>query len=914
MLPQGADGQEIACGDDQGKLIICGVDGQLKNSTTFDGGAVTALTAAGRGSWWLGQESGTVRLVESDGHALAEKTIQGPIWQLASTADGKSVAVASQRTAVLFFTLGTDGREFQESMVMAVPSSENATPRAIHAVQYSPSGEHLLAIDDLGRLTSFEVQSGSIEFVRDDQGVSQLSVTEMEHWPVPLRRRAAGIAFIGDGEVFVTAGNDTLIKAWRTRAESWKGELEVKGKPRMAFHPLADQLLWIGDGEGQLMLVDAQTSRICDTVQTGTEPITGLAVAKQTQLLATSSGHSVRFWHERNGRIEQRFTPISSNRRIESLALSQDGQKLAVYTLNGALDLWDVPTQRVIASGEFPHALGARLAFNSADDCLALLAGTITLILNGQDLQMMSQFQMAAGKGTALAWHPSNREMVFVGDALGRVTSRPEMDPQSQPEHWTENTPVIELVITSDGKRVLASTSAGRIVVIDHEQLGSIFSFDILGATTTSPVVSFAINRTGRFLATGREDGHVDIVCLADTELSQPVATRQWSERVCCAGAEAANIRVLPESVSIDERGYLHALYLQTDVGTDTQKPSWRLVLGRETTSGWNTLILQDYGPLTPRGVDAIVRSQTLCIDHDRWFAVAKFDVDATREHATSPRLIAGTIGTDRDTVNETIPLAFESQSGFDPFLILHDGSVSSVVHFSHGGHYLLLSTRSEDLWTTTQLGRQGDGFRFHAAADPERLHVLFRPTRFNADRGLPVLLDVLLNGSEKQPFGTRSHFSDTYRPTPLGLALSESGEPIVLYRTGIPDGPSQLRLARRQDEQWRHQLVFEREPPQLSALNLVIRPDGAVSFAAASQSDGRVWLVTIKDGSVTAELVWHDPGIPIGFGGLQMDCALKFTANGAPVVLVAQSAPQAGYIRTFCLDSPADNSPLWRP
>jgi WD40 repeat protein len=895
-----SDGRTIACGDDAGTLIICNVDGDLKSGTALDGGAVSALATAGQERWWVGHESGAVRLVDSNGVKVAERTLQGPIWQLATTPRSNTVAVGCQRPSISVLTFDTNDRALQLSAELKIPLAESSTPGSIHAVQYSPAGDHLLALDDLGRLASFAVHDGSVEFVRDDQEVHQLSAAAAEHWPAPLRRRAAGIAFTDHDQAFATAAGDTLVKLWQMKGKPWVHELQVRDNPRVAFSPASDRYLWIGDTAGKLTLVDVQTGRACETVQTGPEPVTALATAGQANLIATAGGKSVHFWREHNGHIEQQFTFILSRCDIDSLAMTSDGNRLAIQTWNGAIELWDIHEHRIVASREFPNAAGGRVAFRGAGDRLALLEGTSAFILSTTDLSTLTRFQMAVDEGTALAWHPNKREMVFVGDAHGRVTSRPEMDPATPPEVWTAASEIVDLAITPDGKRVLAATSTGRIVVFDHERLGPVLSFDIPPAPATSPTISMALSRTGRFLAASRENGTVCILRLADADMPQPEKVHQWFERVCCKGSDARNIRLHPGSVDIDEQGNLHALYLQTGTDAETAETSWWLVLGRETRAGWKTRILRDYGPLPPRGVDSLDRSHTLRIDQNRWFVVAKLDVDATRERATSPHLIIGSTGQERDTIDDRIPLAIEPQSGFDPFLVLHDGDSPSVAHFSHAGNYLLLSSWSGSSWTTTQLGRQGDGFRFHAVAAPGRWHFLFRPNRFDGDHGLPVLLDVLPISDESQPSESRSHFSDLYRSTPLGLALSESGEPTVLYRTGTLAGPTQLWLARRQGTQWRQQVVFEREPVRLAASNLIGCPDGVIAFTAANETDGQLWLVTIAAGSIKVELVWQDTCARAGVERLQLGCALRFTCDGEPVMLVSRDAPNAGYIRIF--------------
>jgi hypothetical protein len=214
----------------------------------------------------------------------------------------------------------------------------------------------------------------------------------------------------------------------------------------------------------------------------------------------------------------------------------------------------------------------------------------------------------------------------------------------------------------------------------------------------------------------------------------------------------------------------------------------------------------------------------------------------------------------------------------------------------------LLRSTHDETGWLTTRIGRQGDGYRHHAVANETHLHLLFRPTRFNGDRALPVLLVKRLTAELSSSEKTRDHFSDEFYPSVLGLTLRQNGEPVVLYRTGF-DASQQLRLAVRQGGHWKHQEIFATEPVQLAYSDLMISPRGEIAFVAASHVDGDVWHITVADGKVNVERVWRDPAPAPGNVPRQIDCALHYAQDGRPVVLVACSTSDAGYIRTFRRD-----------
>ena len=236
----------IAFGDDVGTLTICNFEGQVASSMASDADGITALASAGPDRWWVGDEAGSVRIVDDDGVQLASAALPGPIWQVAAVPDN-AVAVACQSPEVRLFRYNPQVSELREVVALKVPSSEPTRPQAVHAVQISPAEDRLFAIDDLGKLACFDLPSGSLAFSRDDQGVYQLPAAVMQGWPTPLRRRSAGIAFTHEGDTYATAGGDTLIKLWRKSPPHWRTELQVSTHPRDYFSRSALRRSAVGD-------------------------------------------------------------------------------------------------------------------------------------------------------------------------------------------------------------------------------------------------------------------------------------------------------------------------------------------------------------------------------------------------------------------------------------------------------------------------------------------------------------------------------------------------------------------------------------------------------------------------------------------------------------------------------------------
>src|SRR5437660_3853799 len=60
-------------------------------------------------------------------------------------------------------------------------------------------------------------------------------------------------------------------------------------------------------------------------------------------------------------------------------------------------------------------------------------------------------------------------------------------------------------------------------------------------------------------------------------------------------------------------------------------------------------------------------------------------------------------------------PLSEPGNWGFDTHLFSDKDHHPSILHFSHGGHYLMATCWSDQSWMSTRAGRQGDGYNAQA-------------------------------------------------------------------------------------------------------------------------------------------------------------------------------------------------------
>ncbi|MGE0536195.1 MAG: WD40 repeat domain-containing serine/threonine protein kinase [Pirellulales bacterium] len=899
-------GEIVLLGDDDGTLIACGQNAEVRFRASTSEGAITAIAPIDDRNCWVGHESGVVVVLDlTDGTVRARDRYPSPVWELSVAPDRERLAIGCGEPAVHIC-----GGQIKESGIrrlasLPLPSAEVVPPQAVHRARFASDGNHIYVVDNLGRLVCFDLQNLRTEFVRTDQNVTPLSIDSMQTWPILFRRVSAGIDIIDDGRSLVTAGHDTLIKEWRLDQPPSTRELRVGEQPWLAFDPSSNTLLWAASRDGQLQLIDADLGQAVDLTDSD-ETIVAFAAAAQQPIVATATHDTIHFWTCAGNKIRAIHAPIKCERTICSLALAPDGQRVAALSSEGALQLWQVANSRKIADRQFPAIpdanVGGRVSFNCTGEQLGVVgAHQATYVLNGETLRTLAEPSLVAGRGgTALAWHPTDDRVLFAGDTVGRVARMPHMEIQHLPHDATGHAPIAAIVATLDERRVVAATSTGRVVIIDPAYWGPLLTLEPRSGRTHSELVDLAISPSGRLLATSYQDGLVSILRIAETELPTAPSNAKWREKIAVQGQQIANLRVRPESISVDRRGAVHALYLRTDSVRLGHEPTWQLVLGSETAQGWHERVVQDIGPLTLRMRDALYRSLALANRDDTLFALAKTQADRESKKASTLTLFRFPL--DGAPIPSEVVLPDEND-GFDPVIRLLDNASIEILTFSHAGHYLCRSHKLSGRWETEKIGRQGDGFRMQGASTSSSVcHLIFRPTRFNGDRLSPVCLTIDHESKTRtSPFDIRRDVSHQFRATALAVASLPSGAPAVLYIASARKGEWQLVLNRWINGAWTEQVVLPRLPRTFYVANMAGDREGTLHFAARVGIPGDVWLFTIPaTGASHIEQLWRDTSRVDEPEFIELVAPLYLDPAGKPVVCVARSSPSHGFLRIF--------------
>jgi RNA polymerase sigma factor (sigma-70 family) len=337
------------------------------------------LTDDGKAVFWVGR-SGKVYLRDVDGGRVIREFDGGSVAdRLALSPDGRTLAVASERSVRLWdATAGTKGRLLEGSgrcgslafsrdgktlaggtfegtfqlwdtatgeRLLKPPTGHEG---AVRAVASSPDGKTLAtycagdgaAGGDGGAIRLWQASTGK----------------EIRRWQTPAGQydasRPTSLAYSPDGKALAAAWDGT-VRVWDAgtgkEVRRFSGRQGARpGQSHLRFAPDGKLLatrdsdgairLWTSAGEERLTLQGAGL-REWDAIG-----VRALAFSPDGRLLAGSQGADVRLWEVATGKELSRLTggaPL-----VTALAFSPDGKSLATAGNGDAVSVWEVATGR----------------------------------------------------------------------------------------------------------------------------------------------------------------------------------------------------------------------------------------------------------------------------------------------------------------------------------------------------------------------------------------------------------------------------------------------------------------------------------------------------------------------------------------------------------------------------------------
>jgi WD40 repeat protein/serine/threonine protein kinase len=397
----------------------------------------------------------TVNLQELATAKLRELTGEGKITAIAFAPDGRTLAVADDRTVRIWdvstgrllevlrghdgvltsIAFSPDGKTLVSggtdgNVIRWDPARQAAGPGNEFKPAHVKGRERSLPIPPGTRTfrgltaevlsVAFSPNGGLLAAGSKDQTVGLWDVASGAHIH-PLVGHGAGvrsIAFSPDGKSLVSADYDGSVRLWDLNASKeirlFKGQRGAE--PRVAISPDGQLLAYCSGGQNHSIIVWQIASGEAIAVLKGHQkPVVSIAFSPDGKLLASGSWDAtVRLWDAQNGEVRAQLQ--GHDGRVFAVAFSPDGKQLASGSEDKFIRLWDVATGKEVRRLECATII---LTVAFSPDGKTLAAGCFEDTVHCWDLATGKEFLAFRAHEfsvSALAFSPDGKYLATEGD------------------------------------------------------------------------------------------------------------------------------------------------------------------------------------------------------------------------------------------------------------------------------------------------------------------------------------------------------------------------------------------------------------------------------------------------------------------------------------------------------------------
>ncbi len=249
----------------------------------------------------------------------------------------------------------------------------------VYSLDYSPSGNHIIAAHGDMSVKLWNAETASIEATIPIKSMAQVTT----------------IGFLPDGKRIITGTTDRMARMWDIQTQSLLKLYSYHTKPVLSTAISRDgKFLLTGSADRNAILWDIETSRILKIFKGHSDDIQTVSISPNQKLILTGSlDKTVKLWDANTGEILLDFS--DNTRDFSSSGFLSDGKSFVVGNMDGIVRLYEIDSPRMIIAaggGDYPgNAI--------VEQTRALAAYVYSICLargyDKQDVQWLSAFSSA---------------------------------------------------------------------------------------------------------------------------------------------------------------------------------------------------------------------------------------------------------------------------------------------------------------------------------------------------------------------------------------------------------------------------------------------------------------------------------------------------------------------------------------